>query len=155
MPFLADPSCQNCFAILTGEIPPKYFLEKLMHHVITSGSVLSKFNFDKARSRHNFSRKNYGGERGIRTLDTLLEYARFPGVCLQPLGHLSAGNKTLAMHPVGRNLFQPSGQIGSISVEFLPDKSGVPNVRLPHECGVPIANGTPDLSGNAWGSVGC
>src|ERR1019366_4623588 len=32
-----------------------------------------------------------GGERGIRTLDTLLEYARFPGVCLQPLGHLSAG----------------------------------------------------------------
>ena len=30
-----------------------------------------------------------GGERGIRTLDTLLEYARFPGVCLQPLGHLS------------------------------------------------------------------
>ena len=32
----------------------------------------------------------YGGERGIRTLDTLLEYARFPGVCLKPLGHLSA-----------------------------------------------------------------
>src|SRR5208282_1723487 len=108
MPFLADPSCQNCFAILTGEIPPKYFLEKLMHHVITSGSVLSKFNFDKARSRHNFSRKNYGGERGIRTLDTLLEYARFPGVCLQPLGHLSAGNKTLATRRSRINLF-PAG----------------------------------------------
>jgi hypothetical protein len=30
------------------------------------------------------------------------------------------------MRPVGRNLFQQSGQIGSISVEFLPDKSGVP-----------------------------
>src|ERR1700690_2257281 len=30
-----------------------------------------------------------GGERGIRTLDTLLEYARFPGVCLKPLSHLS------------------------------------------------------------------
>ena len=30
-----------------------------------------------------------GGERGIRTLDTLLTYTRFPGVLLQPLGHLS------------------------------------------------------------------
>ena len=31
----------------------------------------------------------YGGERGIRTLGTLLTYTRFPGVLLQPLGHLS------------------------------------------------------------------
>ncbi len=31
-----------------------------------------------------------GGERGIRTLDTLLTYTHFPGVRLQPLGHLSA-----------------------------------------------------------------
>ena len=30
-----------------------------------------------------------GGERGIRTLDTLLTYTHFPGVRLQPLGHLS------------------------------------------------------------------
>lgn len=30
-----------------------------------------------------------GGERGIRTLDTLLTYTRFPGVLLQPLGHLT------------------------------------------------------------------
>ena len=29
------------------------------------------------------------GEKGIRTLDTLLEYTRFPGVLLRPLGHLS------------------------------------------------------------------
>ncbi len=29
-----------------------------------------------------------GGERGIRTLDTL-PYTHFPGVRLQPLGHLS------------------------------------------------------------------
>lgn len=29
------------------------------------------------------------GERGIRTLDTLLRYTHFPGVLLQPLGHLS------------------------------------------------------------------
>jgi hypothetical protein len=30
-----------------------------------------------------------GGERGIRTLGTLLTYTRFPGVLLKPLGHLS------------------------------------------------------------------
>ena len=32
---------------------------------------------------------NRGGERGIRTLDTLLTYTHFPGVLLQPLGHLT------------------------------------------------------------------
>jgi hypothetical protein len=31
----------------------------------------------------------YCREEGIRTLDTLLEYTHFPGVLLQPLGHLS------------------------------------------------------------------
>ena len=36
----------------------------------------------------------HGGERGIRTLDTLLEYARFPGVCLKPLGHLSVAGQS-------------------------------------------------------------
>ena len=30
-----------------------------------------------------------GGESGIRTRDTLLEYTHFPGVRLKPLGHLS------------------------------------------------------------------
>jgi len=30
-----------------------------------------------------------GGEGGIRTLDTLLAYTHFPGVLLQPLGHLT------------------------------------------------------------------
>ena len=30
-----------------------------------------------------------GREEGIRTLDTLLTYTRFPGVRLQPLIHLS------------------------------------------------------------------
>ena len=30
-----------------------------------------------------------GGEGGIRTLGTLLTYTHFPGVLLQPLGHLS------------------------------------------------------------------
>ena len=31
-----------------------------------------------------------GGEDEIRTHDRGLAYARFPGECLQPLGHLSA-----------------------------------------------------------------
>ena len=34
-------------------------------------------------------KKEIGGERGIRTLDTLLTYTHFPGVLLKPLGHLS------------------------------------------------------------------
>ncbi len=32
----------------------------------------------------------YGGERGIRTLDTLLTYTPLAGARLQPLGHLSS-----------------------------------------------------------------
>ena len=31
-------------------------------------------------------------EEGIRTLDTLVAYTRFPGVRLRPLGHLSIKN---------------------------------------------------------------
>jgi hypothetical protein len=31
----------------------------------------------------------YGGERGIRTLDTLLTYTPLAGARLQPLGHFS------------------------------------------------------------------
>ena len=38
-----------------------------------------------------FRQKN-GGESGIRTRDTLLEYTRFPSVRLKPLGHLSTEN---------------------------------------------------------------
>src|SRR5690606_36121908 len=36
-----------------------------------------------------------GGEGGIRTRDTLLEYTHFPGALLQPLGHLSIFNGQL------------------------------------------------------------
>ena len=32
---------------------------------------------------------SFGGERGIRTLDALLEHTPLAGVRLQPLGHLS------------------------------------------------------------------
>ena len=40
---------------------------------------------------------NYGGERGIRTLDTgLSPYASLAGKCLRPLGQLSgSANNTL------------------------------------------------------------
>ncbi len=41
--------------------------------------------------------KNFGGERGIRTLDTLLRYTHFPGVPLQPLEHLSKINPLLSI----------------------------------------------------------
>ena len=34
----------------------------------------------------------YGGEGGIRTLDTLLTYTHFPGVRLQPLGHFTVNH---------------------------------------------------------------
>ena len=34
----------------------------------------------------------FGGEGGIRTLDTL-PYTHFPGVLLQPLGHLSGSRR--------------------------------------------------------------
>jgi hypothetical protein len=37
----------------------------------------------------NFLLRKNGGETGIRTLETLLEPTRFPGVRLRPLGHLS------------------------------------------------------------------
>ena len=37
-----------------------------------------------------------GGEEGIRTLDRLLTYTRFPGVRLQPLIHLSVEFEMIA-----------------------------------------------------------
>ena len=37
----------------------------------------------------NYLGFNHGGERGIRTLDTLLTYTPLAGERLQPLGHLS------------------------------------------------------------------
>ena len=35
-------------------------------------------------------KKETGGDGGIRTRDTLLEYAHLANECLQPLGHVSA-----------------------------------------------------------------
>ncbi len=44
-----------------------------------------KIEKDHLSHKWSFSRR----EEGIRTLDTLLGYTRFPGELLQPLGHLS------------------------------------------------------------------
>lgn len=38
--------------------------------------------------------RKIGGQKEIRTLDTLLTYTRVPGERLQPLGHLSARMKS-------------------------------------------------------------
>ncbi len=43
---------------------------------------------------------NLGGERGIRTLDTLLTYTHFPGVLLQPLGHFTMAVDDIEKKPV-------------------------------------------------------
>jgi hypothetical protein len=51
-----------------------------------SASVYWEFGLDLLKRK---GLKRYGGETGIRTLDTL-RYTRFPSVRLQPLGHLSS-----------------------------------------------------------------
>gem|GEM_PF-1079614 len=43
----------------------------------------------QAKKKAAIAALKLGGERGIRTPGTLLRYTRFPGVHLQPLGHLS------------------------------------------------------------------
>jgi hypothetical protein len=55
------------------------------------------------RLRQRTETRLYGGEGGIRTLDTGLPYTHFPGVLLQPLGHLSGFLliPTLSVSPVG------------------------------------------------------
>ena len=62
--------------------------EKLNQTLFTKKNVSSQIHFIKKAnliSKVGFSCR----EEGIRTLDTLLEYTHFPGVLLQPLGHLS------------------------------------------------------------------
>ncbi len=47
--------------------------------------------------------KNSGGERGIRTLDTLVRYTHFPGVRLRPLGHFSFFTCQIQGHKIQKN----------------------------------------------------
>ncbi len=65
------------FKIAPGDfVEPKGSHQSLSHRKNKKGARSGPFLF--------------GGERGIRTLDTLLTYTHFPGVRLQPLGHLSS-----------------------------------------------------------------
>ncbi len=73
-------ACRPFGAVLrTFKFVPDKFVEQGPHQ--SSLSTRHK----KTRVRRLFMS---GGERGIRTLDTL-PYTHFPGVLLQPLGHLS------------------------------------------------------------------
>src|SRR5690606_34639154 len=51
--------------------------------------LLTRLIIGKQKTRRKAGFFIVGGEGGIRTLDTLLTYTHFPGVLLQPLGHLS------------------------------------------------------------------
>jgi hypothetical protein len=58
-----------------------------------------------------------GGERGIRTLDTVLPYTHFPGVLLQPLGHLSNVIRLITKLSFKARKVIPLGLFGQISKE--------------------------------------
>ena len=51
--------------------------------------IKSRNGIDRIKIKLFLIEKFICGERGIRTLDTLSAYTHFPGVLLQPLGHLS------------------------------------------------------------------
>ena len=59
-----------------------------------SSPLARRYMRKKSPHFHASSSSNNGGEGGIRTPDTL-PYTHFPGVLLQPLGHLT----TLYCHP--------------------------------------------------------
>lgn len=65
-------------------------------------------------------RNEIGGQKEIRTLDTLLAYTRVPGERLQPLGHLSATGTVLESQdniaPGGNASLR--GLLAEIFVEF-------------------------------------
>ena len=65
-----------------------------------------------------------GGERGIRTLDTRLAYTHFPGVLLQPLGHLSGKDRTVFQYKA-ISLADTAGK----ALKIKPD-SGAIQIRL-------------------------
>src|SRR5258705_10568262 len=70
-----------------------------------------------------------GGEGGIRTLDGLLTHTHFPGVLLQPLGHLSNGWQPKPATPRRTSLLLPllpSRPDGAHNVSSRGDRSGSP-----------------------------
>ncbi len=61
----------------------------LKAHSAATGGTLKSRTRSQMKNAPNGALLVNGGERGIRTLDTLLTYTRFPSVLLKPLGHLS------------------------------------------------------------------
>ena len=71
------------------------FTHRITHFLYANWWVKRAFNPNKKACNHLIFRLlmyfviETGGERGIRTLDTLLAYTHFPGVLFRPLRHLS------------------------------------------------------------------
>jgi hypothetical protein len=74
------------------------------------------FRHKKARFERAFL-SEYGGEGGIRTLDTL-PYTHFPGVLLQPLGHLTILLSVTHLRWATGRYYRESGFFGQ--AEFFP-----------------------------------
>ena len=62
--------------------------DKSISHLLPPNGIYSPVKH-KSHPKYKVAFVLIGGERGIRTLDTVLPYTHFPGVLLQPLGHLS------------------------------------------------------------------
>src|SRR5207247_10852467 len=59
---------------------------------------------------------NFGGERGIRTLEGLLTLTPLAGVRLRPLGHLSAHWEMLLCQPAAPAAFRPPPPRGAAMI---------------------------------------
>ncbi len=85
----------SCLASIEGLIrcilaPHPVLVQKCFPAFLSNqGSHLLSLFLQTQKNRHKDGCFMSGGERGIRTLDTLLTYTHFPGVRLQPLSHLS------------------------------------------------------------------
>lgn len=81
--FYTNPS--TVWRVLPGE----WMTDALIDFTFSAGKPrLQGARYEKAGFREPVFLFN-GGEGGIRTLGTRLTYTHFPGVLLQPLGHLS------------------------------------------------------------------
>ena len=62
---------------------------KMLSHFVEPRGVSPAYRRQKKSPASAVRGIVFGGERGIRTLETLLTLTHFPGVLLKPLGHLS------------------------------------------------------------------
>ncbi len=78
----------------------------------------------------------FGGEGGIRTLDTL-PYTHFPGVLLQPLGHLTKFSLLEVAFGAHCACILPTSSVGSHS-DTAPNFGLCFNVFSQHEFAAPL-----------------